>query len=103
MEDDQTGRRQKWKTTKMEVYQNGRRLKWKTNKIQDEQSGRRPKWKMTKMEDYQNVRLEKVRVTDKNRPQIWTRGKILIKRRYLDNIAIVQSLATILRVAAPVT
>ena len=55
------------------------------------------------MEDDQNVRIEKVRVTDKNGPQIWTRGKILIKRRYLDNGAIVQSLATILRVAAPVT
>ena len=60
------------------------------------------------MEDYQNrrrpnVRIEKVRVTDKNGPQIWTWGKILIKRKYLVNGAIVQSLATILRVAAPVT
>ena len=58
---------------------------------------------MTKTEDDQNVRIEKAGVTDKNGPQIWTRGKILIKRRYLDNGAIVQSLATILRVAAPVT
>ena len=73
------------------------------NKMQDEQNGRRPKWKMTKMEDDQNVRLEKVRVTDKNRSQVWTQGKILMKRRYLDNGAIVQGLATILRVAAPVT
>ena len=73
------------------------------NKMQDEQNGRRPKWKMTKMEDDQNVRLEKVEVTDKNRSQIWTRGKISIRRRYLDNGAIVQSLATILVVAAPVT
>ena len=71
--------------------------------MEDDQNGRRPKWKTTKIEDNQNVRIEKVRVTDKNGPQIWTRGKILIKRRYLDNGAIVQSLATILRVAAPVT
>ena len=49
---------------------------------------------MTKMEDDQNVRLEKPRVTDKNGPQIWTRGKILIKRRNLDNGAILQILAT---------
>ena len=47
---------------------------------------------MTKMEDGQNVRLEKVRVTDKNEPQIWTWGKILIKRRYLDNGAILKVL-----------
>ena len=46
------------------------------NKMQDEQNGRRPKWKMTKIEDDQYVRLEKVGVTDKNRSQIWTRGKI---------------------------
>ena len=71
--------------------------------MQDEQNGRRPKWKMTKMEDDQNERLSKAGVTDKNGPQIWTRGKILIKRKYLDNGAIVQSLAPILRVAAPVT
>ena len=32
MEDDQNGRRPKWKTTKMEDDQNGRRPKWKTNK-----------------------------------------------------------------------
>ena len=55
------------------------------------------------IEDDQNVRIEKVRVTNKNGPQSWTWGKILIKRRYLDNGAIVQSLATILRVVAPVT
>ena len=71
--------------------------------MEEEQNGRRPKWKMTKMEDDQNVRLEKAKVTDKKGPQIWTRGKILIKRRYLDNGAIFQSLATLLRVAAPVT
>ena len=71
--------------------------------MEDDQNGRQTKWKTTKIEDNQNVRIEKVRVTDKNGPQIWTRGKILIKRRYLDNGAIVQSLATILRVAAPVT
>ena len=72
--------------------------------MEDEQNGRRPKWKMTKTEDDQHVRLEKARVTEnKNRPQIWTRGKILLKRRYLDNGAILQSLGTILRVAAPVT
>ena len=59
--------------------------------------------KMNKKEDSQYVSLEKARVTDKNRPQIWTRGKILKKRRYLDNGAILQSLGTILRVAAPVT
>ena len=71
--------------------------------MDDIQNRRQMKWKTTKIEDYQNVRIEKVKVTDKNRPQIWTRGKILIKRRYLDNGAIVQSLATILRVEAPVT
>ena len=71
--------------------------------MEDKQNGRRPKWKMNKMEDDQNVRIEKAGVTDKNGPQIWTRGKILIKRRYLDNGAILQSLGTILRVAAPVT
>ena len=87
----------------MKDDQNKRQPKWKMNKMQDEQNGRRPKWKMTKMEDDQNVRLEKVGVTDKNRSQIWTRGKILIKRRYLDNGAILQSLSTILRVAPPVT
>ena len=54
------------------------------------------------MEDDQNVRLEKARVKDKNGPQIWTLGKILVTRRYLDNGAILQSLATIMRVAAPV-
>ena len=67
--------------TKMEVYQNGRRTKWKTTKIEDDQNGRQTKWKTTKMEDDQNVRIEKAGVTDKNGPQIWTRGKILIKRR----------------------
>ena len=71
--------------------------------MEDKQNGRRPKWKMNKMEDDQNVRIEKAGVTDKNGPQIWTRGKILIKRRYLDNGAIVQSLATILGVVALVT
>ena len=60
-----------------------------------------PKWKTTKIEDDQHVRLEKAMVTDKNGP--WTRGKILIERRFLDNGAIVQSLATILRVGASVT
>ena len=54
---------------------------------------------MTKIEDDENLRIQKVRVTDKNGPQIWTMGKILIKRRYLDNGAIVQCLTTILRVA----
>ena len=81
----------------MEDDQNGRRLKWKTTKMEDKQNGRRPKWKMNKMEDDQNVRIEKAGDTDKNGPQIWTRGKILIKRRYLDNGAILQSLGTILR------
>ena len=70
--------------------------------MDDNQNRRQTKWKTTKTEDDQNVRIEKVRVTDKNGPQIWTQGKILIKRRYLDNGAIVQNLATILRVAAPV-
>ena len=71
--------------------------------MDDNQNRRQTNWKTTKIEDDQNVIIEKVRVTDKNGPQIWTQGKILIKRRYLDNGAIVQSLATILRVAAPVT
>ena len=71
--------------------------------MNDNQNRRQTKWNTTKTEDDQNVRIEKVRVTDKNGPQIWTRGKILIKRRCLDNGAIVQSLATILKVGAPVT
>merc|ERR1711895_197045 len=54
MEDDQIGRRPKWKTTKMEDDQNGRRPKWKTTKMEDDQNGRRPKWKTTKMKDDQN-------------------------------------------------
>ena len=88
----------------MEDEQNGRRPKMKDNqKWKSIKNGIRPKWKVTNMEDDQNVRLEKARVTDKNGPQSWTRGKILIKRRYLDNGAILQSLGTILRVAAPVT
>ena len=37
MEDDQNGRRPKWKTTKMEDEQNGRRPKWKTTKTEDDQ------------------------------------------------------------------
>ena len=68
--------------------------------MDDNQNRRQTKWKTTKIEDDQNVSIEKVRVTDKNGPQIWTRVKILIKRRYLDNGAILQSLGTILRVAA---
>merc|ERR1711888_4249 len=103
MEDDQNGRRPKWKTTKMEDDQNGRRPKWKTTKMEDDQNGRRSKWKTTKIEDDQNGRQTKWKTTkmedDQNGTQIWTRGKILIKRRYLDNGAILQSLGTILRVA----
>merc|ERR1712215_619707 len=57
MEDDQNGRRPKWKTTKMEDDQNGRRPKWKTIKMEDDQNGRRPKWKTTKVEDDQNGRV----------------------------------------------
>ena len=72
-------------------------------KMEHDQNGRRPEWKMTKAEDDQNVRLEKASVTDKNGPQIWTSGEILIKRRYMDNGAIIQSLGTILRLAGPVT
>ena len=37
MEDDQNGRRTKWKITKMEDDQNGRRTKWKMTKIEDDQ------------------------------------------------------------------
>ena len=40
--------------TKMEDEQNGRRAKWKTTTMEDDQNGRRPKWKKTKMEDDQN-------------------------------------------------
>ena len=54
MEDDQNGRRPKWKTTKIEDNQNGRRSKWKTTKMEDDQNGRRPKWKTSIMEDDQN-------------------------------------------------
>ena len=43
MQDDQNGRRPKWKMTKMEDDQNQRRPKWKTTKIEDDQNGRRPK------------------------------------------------------------
>ena len=71
--------------------------------MDDNQNRRLTKWKTTKIEDNQNVRLEKARVTYKNGPQIWTQDKIFSKRRYLDNGAIVKSLATILRLAAPVT
>merc|ERR1711895_68533 len=53
MEDDQNGRRPKWKMTKMEDDQNGRRPKWKTTKVEDDQNGRRPKCKTTKTEDDQ--------------------------------------------------
>ena len=35
----------------MEEDQNGRRPKWKSTKIEDDQIGRKPKWKTTKMED----------------------------------------------------
>merc|ERR1711895_144757 len=55
---DQSITRLKIKTTspKMEDDQNGRRPKWKTTKMEDDQNGRRPKWKTTKMEDDQNGR-----------------------------------------------
>ena len=33
--------------TKMDDDQNGRRPKWKTIKMEDNQNGKRPKWKMT--------------------------------------------------------
>merc|ERR1712055_462769 len=58
MEDDQNGRRPKWKTTKMEDDQSGRRPKWKTTKMEDDQNGRRPKWMTTKMEDDKNGRRQ---------------------------------------------
>ena len=35
----------------MEDDQNGRRPKWKTTKMKDDQIQRRPSWKMTKMEE----------------------------------------------------
>ena len=31
----------------MEDNQNGRRPKWKTTEMEDDQNGRRPKWNMT--------------------------------------------------------
>merc|ERR1712215_644175 len=40
----------------IENDQNGRRPKWKTTKMEDDQNGRRPKWKMTKMKGDQNRR-----------------------------------------------
>ena len=55
MEDEQNGRRPKWKTTKMEDDENGRRLKWKTTKTEDDRNGRRPKWKMG---DFRNEKKE---------------------------------------------
>ena len=48
MEDNENGRRPKWKKTKMEDDQ-----------MEDDQNGRRPKWKTTKMEDDQNERRPK--------------------------------------------
>ena len=51
MEDDQYGRRPKWKTTKMEKDQNGTRPKWNTTKMEDYQNGSRLKCKTTKMEN----------------------------------------------------
>ena len=39
----------------MEDDQNGRRSKWKMTKMEDDQYGRRSKLKMTKMEDDQNI------------------------------------------------
>ena len=70
MEDDQNGRRPKWKTTKMEDDRNGRRPKWKTTKMEDDQNGRLPKWKTTKMKD--EVGPGKCKCWDQN----------LTKRRY---------------------
>ena len=40
MEDDQNGRRPKWKTSKMEDDQNGKRPEWKTTRMEDDQNGR---------------------------------------------------------------
>ena len=51
MEDNQNGRRPKWKTTKIEDDQNGRRPKWEITFKEENQNGRRPKQKMTKMEN----------------------------------------------------
>ena len=50
MEDDQNGRRLKWKTTEMADNRNGRRPKWKMTKMEDDQKERRPKWKTTMIE-----------------------------------------------------
>merc|ERR1712105_1852 len=81
MEDDQNGRRPKWKRIKMEEDQNGRGPKWKTTKMEDDQYGRRPKWKTTKMEDDQIRRRPKWKTTkmedDQNgrRPK-WKTNKI---------------------------
>ena len=72
MEDNQNGRRPKWKTTKIEEDRNGRR-KWKTTKnnliggppklkmtlMEDNQNRRRPKQKTKKMEDKENGRRPK--------------------------------------------
>ena len=54
MEDDQNGRRPKWKTTRIEDDQNARQQKWKTTKMEDNQNGIRPKWKTTKMKVKKN-------------------------------------------------
>ena len=48
MEDNQNGRRPKWKTTKSENSQ-------KMTKSEGDQNERQPKQKTTKMEDDQNV------------------------------------------------
>ena len=47
----------------MEDDQNGRRPKWKTTKMEDDQFGRRPKWKMTKMEDNQKRKIYEIKLS----------------------------------------
>ena len=63
MNDDQIGRRLKWKTTKMEDNKNGRQPKWKTNRVEDDKNGRNPKCRTTKMEVKKNL----VRVFSKDK------------------------------------
>ena len=58
IKDDQNGRRQKLKMTKMEYDQRGRQPTWKTTKIEDNQNERQPK-----MEDNQSWRWPQTHAT----------------------------------------
>ena len=123
MEDDQNGRRPKWKTTKMEDDQNGRRPKWQTTKmennkmedeknrrqpklkmttmedhqIEDDRNGRRPKWNMTKMEHDQNGRQPKWKTTKMEDDQNGRRLKLNIMTNDKDELELLITRRLILK------